>query len=313
MRLLWPLVFCAAACPTDRPPARSRAASVLLPATNQVYLYGGRNSSGNFADPEATLWRYHFGACAGWSRTTFDRALDTPDAVTAVAFDSKRNRLIYAGTSLFALDSDRLTFSHLQPVGTPAVATDRQWAIYDAEHDRVISGGFGAQQLSFAGSSDGQWQPIDFLESPALLTTVAAAVDSSRSALYAYDAEHGALHVYWLFLDRGADVVTSGDPLPQDLGARLAYDALGERLLLLSGSDVYALDAADGTGSTLTVRRLTTSGAPLPPRSDAAFVVSGSLGLLFGGVTADRCALDDTWYLSDETAWSAQAPATTCL
>jgi hypothetical protein len=312
-------------CVSERPLARSHAASVLVPSTNQLFLYGGIVPS----EATRTLWRYRFGACSGWSSLAFDSS-SGPAAVfrPAAAFDSKRHRIVYASATVSALDSDRLTWNELLTIGTPPTLTDHAWAVYDPDRDRLVVGGFGAAQLSFATSDQGQWQPIDFLTQPDRVETVTAAIDSNRSALYAFDGSHGTLHRYALFVDRpaAAPVTITGDPLPSDGEAHLGWNVVDERLYLFAGNgDVYSLAAGDASGDTLQSRRVPVTGERPPQRSSAAFGISGSFAVVFGGVAVtaaadggvapgDGCALDDTWSFSvDDNQWTAHARATTCL
>ena len=286
-------------CPTTRPSPRAALTAVRAPTTNQLYVYGGALPSGATA-ASAELWRYSFGACGGWLR--LDAAAPPgPLAGYAAAFDDKRRRIIYVGgaaNDAWALDSDAITWKKLAPVGRPPVPSD-------GERDRLVVGAVGTYTLDFSASADGTWQATTF---PAGGGAVAA-LDPTRgqiltiapSGMSGFVLATGVTHV----------VSSSGD-VPSDVdGAALAFDAQLARLVLLGGSDVYAIDL-DGNGTSARFTRIATTGPAPPPRRDAAFAISGGLGVVFAGATPSGCVLDDLWYLADERQWSAQAMATTC-
>jgi hypothetical protein len=236
-------------------------------------------------------------------------------AHAAAAFDSRRHRIVYAGGSandVWALDTDRLTFTKLAPVGAPPTPADRQWALYDAEHDRLIVAAVDVYALTFAGDANGAWQRLDFtVDNQGVGGSAVAALDPTRRAIFALDPVAGPA-IYPLLTNVARAVAVAG-ALPSSLaGARLEWDDTAKRLLLFAGSDVYGLDA-DADGSNVQAVHIATMGASPPPRDDAVFAISGAFALVFGGATPAGCALDDTWYLVGENQWSVAAPATTCL
>jgi hypothetical protein len=303
------------ACVSERPLARSQAAAVLVGNTNQLFVYGGNVPSETVAT--RALWRFHFGTCSGWNSLAFDSSAG-PGAVSvpAAAADTKRHRIVFASPTVSALDSDSLHWSELLTVGTPPTLIDHSWAVYDGDRDRLVVGGFGARQLSFASSDQGSWQSLEFLSLPEVVTTVSGAIDAKRGALYAFDGSSGKLYTYSLFVDRAAAdaVAVSGDALPVDGDAHLGWNTVDERLFLFgSNGDVYRLDGSNATGDAVEVRRLPVSGELPPPRTRSAFGMSGNIAVIFGGATAGGCSLDDTWTFSvDDNQWTALARATTC-
>jgi hypothetical protein len=303
-------------CSSDRPPARSGATAVVVPTVNQLYVYGG------LREGSPAVWSFRFGNCPGWHPLPL-ASVDAPVATSpAGAFDSQRHRIVYPATAgTHALDVDSSHWSQLLTVGPAPTIIDHSWAVYDPEHDRLVVGGYGAAQLSFAASDQGAWSTLEFLNLPERIETVTAAIDPTRSSLYAFDGTHATLYQYPLFLDRPAanPVVTlGGDALPADHDAHLGWDAVDERLLLVaSNGDVYRLDATSGAGDTIETHRLTATGGtdPRPPaRSGPTVGISGSFAVLFAGATSSGCALDDSWSFSvDDARWTLLLPATTCL
>ena len=92
-------------CPSkQRAPARSGAEAVLVPATNQIYV-GGND-----------YWRWSFGACGGWL-PLHPSSLPPADSYTP-ALDDKRDRIVYIGKQVWALDTNKLTFNKLVTVGS---------------------------------------------------------------------------------------------------------------------------------------------------------------------------------------------------
>jgi hypothetical protein len=311
-------------CSSDRPPARSGATAVLVPPLNQLFVYGGRTEG------MPAVWSFRFGNCPGWHPLPLASVGAPIAASPAGAFDDHRHRIVYPGSpTSHALDTDSSQWRDLLTTGTPPTLTDHAWAVFDPDHDRLVVGGFGSAQLSFAASDQGAWQPFDFLNAPVRVETVTAAVDPTRSTLYAFDGAHALLYRYPLFVDRPADnalVTIGGDALPVDHEAHLGWNAVDEHLYLVGASGdsagaVYRLDARSGAGDTLDVHRLApaAAGDPHPPaRAGAAFGMSGNFAVLFAGATttsaASACALDDTWSFSvDDARWTALLPATTCL
>jgi hypothetical protein len=299
---------------TARPSARDGATAVLVPTTNQVYLYGGETATSADA---GDLWRYSFAAgCSGWAPIATDTHPTGIGADYAAAFDSTRQRILYvslADASVWALDTDGLKWSKLLPTLGNTVTrvgfSAPVGAVYDAEHDRLLVGNL---QLRFAASDQGQWQALpvaDPARPPSL--TVASALDPVRRAVYSLD-DSGALRLYTLLTDAQQPVTLAGDPIGPVAGARLAWDDAQNRVALLAPGDLYAFSASDGLGANVTVTHLAPSGAAPPARSGPAFAITGSYGLVFGGRTTAGCMLDDSWLLVGEKQWTAQAVATTC-
>jgi hypothetical protein len=290
-------------CPSPlRAPARSQVTPVLVPTTNQVYVLGGQSATG----PLDELWRWSFGSCGGWERLTLASS-PGPRAGYAAAFDDSRHRIVYIGgggtNDVWALDTDRLTFTKLAPTGTPPVAAVDELAAYDAMHDRIIYAGVESWTLDFSGSEQGQWIFADpFTVQPPAASTV----DPTRSLFLVLDAV--GLHGYSLLTSTWRDLTVHGDVPPA--GARLVWDSAGKQLIAVAdGTFIGALDA---NGNSATFTAMATTGDP-PARTGFALAISGDQLWLFGGVTAAGCPLDDVWTLDlSSGAWSNVWPATTC-
>jgi len=296
-------------CPSlQRPSARSQVDAVLVPETNQIYALGGAGPQ----LPIDELWRYSFGACGGWTRLA-PASLPGPRANYAATLDDMRSRIVYIGggpssaaNDVWALDTNRLTFSKLAAVGTPPVAAAPQVAAYDAMHDRVVFVGIETWALEFGGSDQGQWV---FIDGTSLQAPASGALDPTRSLLVAYDT--AGLHGFSLFTSTWHDLVIGPSGAPP-AGAELVWDAAGNRLLAVAADSVSTI-ALDANGTTADFTALSTTNPP-PPRTRAAVAVSGTTLWLSGGLTAAGCTLDDLWTLDlDSLAWSNVWPATTCL
>ncbi len=293
-------------CPSkQRPSARSGVGAVIIPATNQIYALGGTSALG----PVDELWRYTFGACGGWYKLT---TASSPGARAhyAVAYDSKRNRIIYIGgdgastNDVWALDADKLTFTNLAAVGNRPTLAASQVAAYDEQHDRIILAGIATWSLDFGTSDQGLWTPID---TRSLQAPSSVVVDPTRSLMLAFDP--GGLHAFSFLTGAWQpDVRMQGD-IPT-AGAKLVWDAIGKQLLVV---DVQlATGQLDATGSSALFTRLPTTNDP-PPRADAAVAISGQLLWMFGGVDGNACTRDDLWLLDlSSGAWQNAQPATTC-
>ena len=316
MRLVWaalvPLAAVAACtttgpqqCPSlERPSARSQVNPVLVPATNQIYALGGMGQQLPIDD----LWRYSFGACGGWSRMV-PASSPGPRANYAAAFDDLRTRIVYIGggttNDVWALDTDRLTFTNLAAVGTPPPVAASEIAAYDDLHDHIVYAGIETYTLEFDNSDQGQWV---FNDATSLQAPASGVVDPTRSMLIAYDRV--GLHAFSLLTSTWHDVAlpTSGAP---PAGAVLTWDANDMRLVAVAADGVWWLDL-DAGATTGSFTPLATTNPP-PPRTGFAAAVSGTVLWLSGGVAASGCALDDLWTLDLESgAWSNVWPATTC-
>ncbi len=289
-------------CPSlDRPSARSQVNAVLVPATNQIYALGGQGPQ----LPLDEMWRYSFGACGGWTRLVLASS-PGPRAGYAAAFDTMRDRIVYIGggalNDVWALDTDRLTFTKLAAVGNAPPVAAAEVAAYDAMHDRIIYAGIETYTLEFGNSDQGEWV---FADPMSLMAPASAAVDPTRSLMVV--SHVGGLEG-WSFLTSSWHHISTlgGGPPASPI---VWYDA-GQELLAVS-DDVYAIgmDAA-GTGASFTA--LSTTNRP-PPRTGFALAVSGTVLWLSGGVAPSGCTLDDLWTLDlDTLAWTNVWAPTTC-
>ena len=290
-------------CPSLlRPSGRSGVNAVLVPATNQIYALDGLGQ--NMVLDE--LWRYAFGTCGGWTHLALESS-PGPRANYAAAFDDMRNRIVYIGggvaNDVWALDTDRLTFTKLAAVNTAPPVAASEMAAYDDLHDRIVYAGIETYTLEFANSDQGEWV---FNSATSLAAPAYGTVDPTRSLLLALDAN--GLHGFSLLTSTWHDLATAGDVPPA--GAILAWDTMGGRLLAV-GDQVWA-GQLDGNGLAAAFTTLTTTNAP-PARSSFALAVSGTVLWLSGGLTASGCTLDDLWTLDLDTgAWTNVWPATTC-
>jgi hypothetical protein len=290
-------------CPSlDRPSARSGVGAVLVSATNQIYAFGGLGPQRPLDD----LWRYSFGACGGWTHLVL-ASMPEPRAGYATAFDDTRDRILYVGggdnNDVWALDTDRLTFSKLATVGTPPVVAASEVAAYDAMHDRLVYAGIETYTLEFGTSDQGQWL---FNDPTSLVSPASGAVDPTHSLLVVLDGV--GLHGFSLLTSTWRDLATTGDPPPA--GAQLVWYDGGHELLAVADG-VFSL-ALDANGNAAAFTALAVTNAP-PPRSQFAVAVSGTTLWLSGGVTASDCTLDDLWTLDlDSRVWSNVWPATSC-
>jgi hypothetical protein len=295
-------------CPSlERPSARSQVAAVLVPDTNQIYALGGAGPQ----LPLDELWRYSFGACGGWTRLVLP---SSPGARAnyAATLDSMRSRILYIGGSggatndVWALDTNRLTFTKLAAVGTPPVAAASEVAAYDVAHDRVIYAGVETYALEFAGSDQGQWVFIDgtTLQAPAY-----GVLDPTRSLMLVLDA--AGLHGFSFQLGTWRDLGISGDLPPA--GAELVWDDAAAQLLAVATDGSVYHGALDANGSAAVFTALSATNAP-PPRRSFALALSGTTVWLSGGITPSGCTVDDLWTLDlDSSAWTNVWPATTCM
>jgi hypothetical protein len=291
-------------CPSMlRPSARSQATAVLTPATNQIYVYGGQGATGPLED----LWRWSFGSCGGWTSLTLPSS-PGPRADQAAAFDDSRHRILYVGgaaqNDVWALDTDRLTFTKLFPAGTAPVVSANAIAGYDRMHDRLVLAGIPTDTLDFANSDQGTWT---FADQTSVLAPASGVVDPTRATLFVLDAK--GLHGFSFTTGVWHDVSMRGDLPPA--GARLLWDDTGRQLVAVA--DGVFVGAPDGNGNLVSFTALATSGAP-PARTDFAAALSGDTLWIFGGATASGCILDDLWTLNlGSAAWTSVWPATTCL
>lgn len=299
-------------CPSlERPSARSAVDAVLVADTNQIYALGGQGAE----LPIDELWRYSFGACGGWTRLVLASS-PGPRANYAAAFDDMRSRILYIGgasagpdgggpiNDVWALDTNRLTFTRLATVGNPPPVAAAEVAAYDAMHDRVVYAGIETYTLEFGGSDQGQWV---FTDATSLRAPASGVLDPVRSLLLVLDP--GGLHGFSLLTSTWHDLAVAGD-VPQP-GAELAWDARGGQLVAVA--DGVTIGELDANGSAVGFTALATTNAP-PPRRSFALAISGAQLWLSGGVTAAGCTLDDLWTLDlDSAAWTNVWPATTCL
>lgn len=295
-------------CPSlQRPSARSQVGAVLVPATNQIYALGGAGPQ----LPLDELWRYSFGACGGWTRLTL---ASSPGARAdyAAALDTMRNRIVYIGggptNDVWALDTDRLTFTKLAAVGTPPIVAASEVAAYDAMHDRILYAGIETYALEFGGSEQGQWV---FLDGTSLQSPASGAFDPTRSLLVVYD--QNGLHGLSSLTSTWHDILLIGnDSLPPADPELVWYDG-GQQLIAVGSNGITGYFALDANGSSAQFYGFATTNAPTP-RTRFAVAVSGTTLWLSGGVTASGCTLDDLWTLDLATlAWTNVWPATVCL
>ena len=289
-------------CPSlARPSARSQVSAVLVPADNQIYVFGGQGAQ----LPRDDLWRYSFGSCGGWTQLR-PTSMPGPRANYAAAFDSKRSRIVYIGdgsrnNDVWALDTNLLQFKQLQPGGTPPLVAAAEVAAYDDMHDRVIYAGVESYALDFSKNDDGVWSVID---GTTVMAPASATVDPSRSLMLVLDS--GGLHGFSFLTGTWRDL-TGTTPAA---GAVILWDPIGRELLAVG--DEVSRGALDANGTAVAFTPLPTTNAP-PPRSSFAAALSGTVLWLSGGVTASGCTLDDLWTLELGTgAWTNVWPATTC-
>jgi Kelch motif protein len=295
-------------CPSkQRPTARAGVGAVLVPATNQIYALGGATATG----PVDELWRYSFGACGGWYRLT-TASSPGPRAHYAAAFDTKRERILYIGgantNDVWALDTNKLTFSKLVAVGNPPTVAASEVAAYDAEHDRVIVAGIATYALEFGSSDQGLWT---FIDASSLQSPASGAADPTRSLLLARDA--AGLHAFAFLTGTWHDVAMQGDVPP--VGAGLVWDDNDKQFLTVGDTIATAQLDAGATTAVFTTLPTTPDATGSPTaRTDAAIAVSGELLWMSGGATASGCVLDDLWQLDlASSTWKNVWPATTCL
>jgi hypothetical protein len=231
-----------------------------------------------------------------------------PRAAYAAAFDSKRNRILYIGgggtNDVWALDTDRLTFSQLATVGSPPPVATSAIATYDDNNDRVVMAGIETVALSFGKSDQGDWS---FLAATSLRPPASGVVDTTRSTLVALDAD--GLHGFSLLTDTWHDIAQGGTPPPT--GAQLGWNA--ETSTLVAIGDTAYSGSFDANGTSIVWTPLPVTNPP-PARNAAAVAVSGEELWLSGGITAAGCTIDDLWTLDLTSAvWTNVWPATTCL
>jgi hypothetical protein len=286
---------------TARPPARTDFTAVRVPATDHLFVFGGRAPLAAVA----ALWRWGFGACAGWLHLPFETT-PGPRAGYAADFDDRRHRILYVGgaqaNDVWALDTDRLAFEQLLAVGSAPVPAGAEVAAYDHDRDRLIVVGAGTFALDFSGSPDGLWRGLA-ADSAGL--GAAAAVDPTRSLLLVWD--DAGLRGFAFLTSTWRTLALSGalPPVP----ARLVWDGNRSRLLAVTGA-VFAA-TLDGNGEAADFVRVATTGDP-PPRAGFGVGISGDLLWLFGG-SDGACVYDDVWTLDLNTgAWTNVEPATSC-
>jgi len=296
------------ACPSlERPSARSQVDAVLVPDTNQIYALGGAGPQ----LPLDELWRYSFGACGGWTRLVLP---SSPGARAnyAATLDSMRSRIIYLGgggsptNDVWALDTNRLTFTKLAAVGTPPVQAASEVAAYDVQHDRVVYAGIETYALEFGGSEQGQWV---FVDGTSLQAPAYGVLDPTRALMLVLDV--AGLHGFSFLLSTWRDLTMSGDVPPA--GAELLWDDAAAQLLAVASDGSVYRGSLDANGSSAVFTAVSTTNAP-PPRRAFAVAVSGTTLWLSGGLTPSGCTLDDLWTLDlDSLAWTNVWPATTCM
>jgi hypothetical protein len=220
-------------------------------------------------------------SCGGWTQLAVT-GTPGPRGGYAMAFDSKRNRLVLFGglkgagahppanNETWSLDLGTMTWSQLSPTGTVPPARLEARMSYDADNDRMLLFGGTAnitgldgpglvdlEELSFSGSPDGAWSQLSNggAGAPTDGWAPAMTIDPTRKLLLVFGGARSFLSFSndLFAFDLGANAwhkVTPGADTPsQRLDARLAYDPPSDSLWIFGGHDLNATGTLNDTWS----------------------------------------------------------------
>ena len=239
-----------------RPPARAWHRTVLDPPGDRMVLFGGLGPTG----PANDLWALSLGDSSSWAPLTAVGMPPSPRYSFGAALDTTLQRIYVQGGAVaggYAADLWSLDLSG-SPTWTPVTTVDSlegradQAMIFDPTQDRlVVYGGTGAtgtwdQCADLAPGGPLQWERF-LPPSPPLVpgprSSHVVVYDSRRSRLMAYGGSFRRTDVpLWAFSDDDQSawtpLITSGPAPP--VGPAV-FDSAGDRMLLFSGSDTWAL------------------------------------------------------------------------
>ena len=287
------------------PAARTSAAYAYDSRRGRLVVFGGSVGSA----PSGTTIEWNG---ADWTR------VDTPQGpppryAASMTYDSDRGEVVLFGgfdgtndlVDTWVYDGATWT---LKNVGGPKERYGAMFVHDPKRHVSVLFGGFNdySQQIKDTWEWDGtKWTEVTTGPVPPERESPVAAYDPKAGVIVMTGGYRsnvngsGNLPDTWTF-DGQWHYLTVG-PQPQMRGATMAWDPVGQRILLYGGANTaYQMQQNlwAWNGSTWT-----NLGAGLPPaRVNAAMANTGSQIVLFGGSASGGAKLDDTWTFT--ATWS---------
>ena len=298
--------------PATSPTARTRGSMAYDPATGNVVLFGGFNSSGLFGD----TWTWN-----GTTWTKLSPAKSPPASTsTAMAYDPVTGTVL-----LFLMDSglptgytwswNGITWTKLSPATLPPDYYGASMAYDPATGNMVLFGGIGATPNAIGDTWT--WDGTTWTKhSPA------TSPPGRYFASMAYDATTGNMV---LFGGIGA-TTTLGDTWtwngttwtkhspatspPARHGASMAYDPTTDDMVLFGGA-TGGISGDTWTWNGTTWTKLSPTASP-PARAFASSAYDPLTAnmVLFGGTTGIGHSIGDTWTFGPPTSVVPAKPAT---
>jgi hypothetical protein len=308
--------------PAGTPPAARDGQAMIYDATSQrVVIYGGVDEAiGN-------VWAATLAGSPAWSAIA-PVGVPTKSAYGRgpVVYDSLRDRMLFlylGGAEVWASPlGGEPAWTKLATTGTPTLG-DRNSAIYDAAHDRiVIFGGYWTTETWVLPLSTLAWSPLGTTgDDPGYHAGHTAIYDAPRDRMVVFGGGDGGslLDQVWVLSFANAawgQLTPAGTPPPGRSGHTAIYDATRDRMVICGGfdgvspfrEDVWALTLASPAWSELV------PAVQLPgtrTSMSAVYDAPRDRMLMFGGndgVTGDT---NDLWVLdfSGTPAWTQLSPA----
>jgi hypothetical protein len=291
---------------------------------------------------------------------TWTAAGPVPREFHSAVLDTATNRMIVFGgfpspsstsgqqnlNDVWRLNSN-LTWTSVNPKGTPPAPRLGHSAVYDPRNNRMIvfGGGLGRSSpcendvwvLTDANGAGGKWIQLSPSGSaPAPRMQHGSVYDSGTNTMIVYGGQNCFSTLFgdvWVLSHAnglgGTPTWTQLSPAGIGPGAReitggVAYDSTNN-ILIVSGSasngsnenDVWVLSNANGTGGTPTWTELFPSGTLPPERAGNSTTYDPTTNTItiFGGYTTSGQLLGDTWVLSNANglggapAWNQLTPS----
>jgi hypothetical protein len=236
---------------------------------DRLIVFGGRTYRG----PLAYVWALNLSGPMHWSALTASGEQLEPRSQPAVAYDSRRNRLLVFGgrrdtsyvNEVWAFNLEGTpTWTRLDPTGTPPLGRVHAQAIYDPDGDRLVI--FGGSVLTHPRVLEGTNETwvLDLTGEPAWseLNTAATAPPAGSPGVAVYDpierrmllvghsSEQDAADLWCLSLAdslRWSKLSTTGQLPGRRAGHTAIYDSRRDRILVYGGQfaplDAVGVDA----------------------------------------------------------------------
>lgn len=274
---------------TLKPGARQNPRMVYAMAESSAFLFGGYDGA-----VRMDLWRYRSAGNPQAEQLTISGAPPVARDREAMAYDSKRNRLVmFGGFNFPARLNDVIgvqlgatpSWLALTPSGPAPPGRVNNQMVYDSIGDRFImfGGSTATSRVNDVWTLDATgatgWQALTPLGTPPTPREFATLMfDPLRNRVVMFGGNDGAArNDLWELLLSGTPewrplVANGAAPSPR-AAHMAAYDPLRDRMLIHGGfgtnylSEVWALSLADTASWSL----LTTDGEPAPARTDHGF------------------------------------------